>query len=52
MAYNLELLNIYKKDDFNKDIVSTSHYLRILVSVQGILIRILVPRKLNCGSSI
>jgi hypothetical protein len=30
MACNIELLNIYKKDDFNKDIVPTSHYLKII----------------------
>jgi hypothetical protein len=24
MAFNIELLNIYKKDDFNKDVVSST----------------------------
>lgn len=32
-AWNIELLNIYKKDDFNKDIVSSSEYPGMLTSI-------------------
>ena len=41
MAFNIELLNIYKKDDFNKDIVSTNQYLKVLASIYEILIQTL-----------
>lgn len=40
IACNSELLNIYKKDDFNKDIASTSQYQRVLAILQETLIRV------------
>jgi len=33
MVYNIELLNIYKKDDFNKDVLSNPSNILSIVSL-------------------